>query len=628
MLVDKSMMNLAGRHTILLFFAFSLLVLPYFSSNAYYVSLQFWWFNSENLQLNHLSFNLRITQDDNVQMSVITEFNLHGTQQSLKFWIDCYPLSSAIHWGDAVVKIRGSFLEINGSRSHSDTYNNTLKINPEAIISINRTQYFLDFTDEILKVQRELYPEESPENCGVYGHLVFENTIYDIIGQIETKRYIKLSLHVNSNSQYPWLLFPIIKLPSNADWIKAKIGAEDMAEIFPDQRESTITVMPSSQTDSQIYAVWEMPSPKSWQETITQFPLNLFWSFLTGVLTTLFCQKFLFSKKKKEEDAKKIELAQSDAGKEKHQISNILLWIFYVSGFVFISSNAVTLLSNLGFVSEGTTNLVLILEVTGLLLSIFGLSIIAFYAMKRKNALHKIFREVHPIKRLDLKVWYTIMLTINTLGGIVFQKSLLFLWVTISLAFLYVRFSIDEFIKESNRPDRIEGGEAAMSDCDLLLVNIKQISKASRLFRLFKPKESINWEPFDLHITFKNNNEQPFEGGKCNFIIKGVQSEDDFDVDIPSMDPKEVKTITCHDLIIAEAGFIAVTRLRIESKEGKKVLCKDEDGKDTSRPQSAYPLYLATREELYQKYAIVVALFFSIFASILTVINVIVAILK
>jgi len=71
-------------------------------------------------------------------------------------------------------------------------YNNVLIVEPEAVIGINRTRYFLDFTDGILKVQRELYPVESPENCGVYGHLVFENTIYDIIGQIETKRYISV----------------------------------------------------------------------------------------------------------------------------------------------------------------------------------------------------------------------------------------------------------------------------------------------------------------------------------------------------------------------------------------------------------------------------------------------------
>lgn len=537
-------------------------------------------------------------------------------------------MSSAIQWEKALVKIRGSFLEINGSRSYSDAYNNTLTVNPEAVIGINRTQYFLDFTDEILKVQRELYPEESPDNCGVYGHLVFENTLYDIVGQIETKRYIKLSLHVNSDSPYPWLLFPIIKLPSNADWIKAKIGTEDMTEIFPDQRESTITVMPSRQTNSQIYAVWEMPPPKSWWEPITQSPFDLFWAFFIGILSTVFCEWLIFKRRRKAEEAKDEKLIQMNTKKEKHQISNTLLWLFYVSGFAFIGSNVATLLSNLGFLSNWITNLVLALEATGLLFSISGFGIIAFYAMERKDDLPEIFRELHMSKKLDLKVWYTIMITVNALGGIIFQKSLLFVWVTLSLAFMYIVFSIDEYIKESHRSDRIEDGVAVMSDGDLLLADIKQTSKASRLFGLFRPNESVNWEPFDLHLTFKNNSDQQFEGGKCKFVIKGELSEDSFDVDVPPLDPNEIKTVPLQDLIIAEAGFIAVTRLRVESKDGKKVLCKDVDGKDTSRTQGAYPLYLATREELYQKYAVVVALFFSILASILTIINVIVAILK
>ena len=245
-----------------------------------------------------MSFDLIVGQENDVQMSVITKFNIYGTQQFLKFWIDCYPMSPANQWEEAVIKIKGTFLEINGSRSYSDTYDNVLIVEPEAVSGINRTQYFLDFTDEILKVQRELYPVESPENCGVYGHLVFENTIYDVIGQIETKRYTALSLHVNSDSPYPWLLFSIIKLPSTADWIKAKIGTEDMAEIFPDRRESTITVLPSSQTNSQIYAVWEVPPPMSWQEMLTQFPLSLGWAFLIGILTMVVYNRSTHRKRK------------------------------------------------------------------------------------------------------------------------------------------------------------------------------------------------------------------------------------------------------------------------------------------------------------------------------------------
>lgn len=167
-----------------------------------------------------------------------------------------------------------------------------------------------------------------------------------------------------------------------------------------------------------------------------------------------------------------------------------------------------------------------------------------------------------------------------------------------------------------------------MTECELVLTNIRQTSSASRFFGLFKPKEPVNWEPFDLHLTFKNDSDQEFEGGKCKFIIRGELTENDHDVDIPPIKPKETKTITLPDLIIAEAGFHALTRMEIESKNGKKVSCKDVDDKDTGGMTRAYALIFATREELYQKYAVIVALFFSILASVLTIVNVIVTILK
>jgi hypothetical protein len=68
--------------------------------------------------------------------------------------------------------------------------------------------------------------------------------------------------------------------------------------------------------------------------------------------------------------------------------------------------------------------------------------------------------------------------------------------------------------------------------------------------------------------------------------------------------------------------------VNIQTKDGKKVLCWDIKGNDTSRIEGVYPLFLATREEIYQKYAVVVAILFSVLAITLTIVNVLVSIFR
>jgi len=277
------MMHISGLKSFVLLTLLSLLVLPCFSAKDYYASLQFWCFSSQNVQFSYVSFDLRVDEYD-AQMSVVTEFNLYGTEQFLKLWVDCYPMSSETQWAKALVRVEGSFLDLNGSRTYYRTYNNTIQVEPNRVQGINRTEYFLNFTDEILGIQRQIYPSQSPENCGIYGSLVLENRIHDTIGQVGTKRYLRLSLHVSSNSPYPWLLFPIVKIPEAASWVSARINAEDMTEIFPDQREATLTIMPSIENNPQIYAVWELPNPMSWQEILTKFPYSFILGIASGIV--------------------------------------------------------------------------------------------------------------------------------------------------------------------------------------------------------------------------------------------------------------------------------------------------------------------------------------------------------
>ncbi len=270
-------MSRVGR--VFLLALLSLLILPCFSSADRYISLQFWCFDSKNMQPNYLSFILRVNEDNDVFMSVITEFNVYGSEQFVKFWIDCYPLSSTIQWNEGIVQISGTFLDADGTRTYSKTYNNTIRVAPTPVQGINRIEYFLNFTNEIRGVQRQVYPQEPLENCGVYGSFVLENTIHEVVGQVDTKRYLRLSLHVSSESLYPWELFPTILVPASAHWTSAKINTEDMIETFPDQREATLIIKPFTENDPQIYAVWELPNPMSWQEILTKFP----YSFILGI---------------------------------------------------------------------------------------------------------------------------------------------------------------------------------------------------------------------------------------------------------------------------------------------------------------------------------------------------------
>jgi len=318
----------AGRCIILLFML-GCFVSCGFASTTPYKLLMFWCFTSDNLQLSYLELGLEIGEDDTIFMAVTTEFDLHGTQQFLKFWIDCIPMSPNNQFTNATISVMGTYLEIDGARERSSAYNKSISIKPEAIVGIKRIEYSLNFTNEIQGVQRQVYPEESPENCGVYGHLTLENTIYGVIGQMDNKRYLRLSLHASAASAYTWHLYPVIIIPQKADWIRTKINNEDMIETFPNQRMTTIPVTPLGQSDAQIYAAWEIPPPVSWQEKVTQFPYSFAWSFLVGFLAGL-ASKYTYDwvSTKWSERKQKKKSKRSLSATEKtlpHDLSNFLL---------------------------------------------------------------------------------------------------------------------------------------------------------------------------------------------------------------------------------------------------------------------------------------------------------------
>lgn len=164
-----------------------------------------------------------------------------------------------------------------------------------------------------------------------------------------------------------------------------------------------------------------------------------------------------------------------------------------------------------------------------------------------------------------------------------------------------------------------------MSECQLLLTRIEQKSKAPRFFWIFQPKECVYHEPFDLYLTFKNNSDQRFEGGTCKFVIRGELTWD-HTIELPVIEPHQTKTITKPNIVVQDTGFICLTHLSVYTKDEKSISCKTVDGEPAAIIY--FPLLFANREELYQKYAVVVAIFFSVLAFILTIVNMIVAIFK
>lgn len=166
-----------------------------------------------------------------------------------------------------------------------------------------------------------------------------------------------------------------------------------------------------------------------------------------------------------------------------------------------------------------------------------------------------------------------------------------------------------------------------VSGCELVLAEIKQESKAARLFWVFKPSECVHGEPFDLQLSFRNETVNRFEGGECQFQIKGKLSYS-FRAALPVIEPNEVKTVTFPKIVLGEVGFIALSSIRINSRDGKLVPIMDKTSSGLLDPHYAQPLSFASKEEIYQKYAVIVALASSALASVLTVVNVIVALLK
>jgi hypothetical protein len=276
-------------------------------SDQNYVFLQFWYSNSANVHQSILGLDLSATQDNAAIMSIVGEFDLYDINQYLSFWIDSSPMSNETQWAGLTIQVKGTFLDYgNGSRGYSSVYNNTITVKPQLVQGVDRIEYFFNFSNEIQKVQQQVYPDQPLENIGIFGSLALDTTIHGAVGQVGTQNYVRLTLHADSESPYEWVFIPSITIPETAQWQIAKIDGVDMTETFPDIRETELTVTQGRSNDHQIYAAWQIPAPPSLTDLMTKFPFSLGWSFVSGLATGLI-PRYLFDRRRAKKERQELK---------------------------------------------------------------------------------------------------------------------------------------------------------------------------------------------------------------------------------------------------------------------------------------------------------------------------------
>jgi len=156
-------------------------------------------------------------------------------------------------------------------------------------------------------------------------------------------------------------------------------------------------------------------------------------------------------------------------------------------------------------------------------------------------------------------------------------------------------------------------------------VAYKVKSKAKRVY-IFKPKEVVQEEKFDLEIKFQNLGEQ-FNGGSCRLVLHYPDSTDPMEcIEIPRLNENESMTKTVEDLVMITSGNCGFelheqrykTRDDIEHSE----LFLFDERNNLIEEDYFLTIPVSSKEEIYQKYSLVIALvallvsFVALFSSI------------
>ena len=157
-------------------------------------------------------------------------------------------------------------------------------------------------------------------------------------------------------------------------------------------------------------------------------------------------------------------------------------------------------------------------------------------------------------------------------------------------------------------------------------------SRAKRLFYLFKPKEVVCGEEYLAGLSIRNEDDTAFEGGKMEGILSFPFGGGDLSYDlkqvIPLIPPKQLKDIWFEPQTAESSGTGLIKVIRIlPIGEDAVVECRDKYGYNMIDTNRVLTLQIASREEIYQKYSVVLALLFSVVAMTISIINAIASII-
>jgi len=167
----------------------------------------------------------------------------------------------------------------------------------------------------------------------------------------------------------------------------------------------------------------------------------------------------------------------------------------------------------------------------------------------------------------------------------------------------------------------------------LLAKEVLTKSKAKRLFYVCKPKEVVCGEEYVLGLVILNDDTITFNGGRIEITLffpygSGRMTYHLKQV-IPLIPPKQSKTIWFEPQAaeLSGTGMISIQKI-VAIGEDIIVECYNMHGDSMLDTTRVLAFQVASREEIYQKYSVGVALFFSIIAMTVAIINAIASIIN
>lgn len=168
-------------------------------------------------------------------------------------------------------------------------------------------------------------------------------------------------------------------------------------------------------------------------------------------------------------------------------------------------------------------------------------------------------------------------------------------------------------------------------------------SKASRIFYFFKPKEPVVSEEFDLGLTIINLNQETYKNGYVSCISRYTNANvPPIELRFPfeTIEPNEEKELWTISQIAFSSGTVLLHDCNLIC-EGKLVARGDIIGGSTIPCHSFINLMnqpidwetplifsIASRDELYQKYSVVVAIWTSITAILISTASLLISLMK